>query len=141
MDNYCGYTYILFTTCWIKRLIWACTVCIRGFIRPLPILAMNYLVMCRVYTYVGGINRFYHVCPPVCKITHSLKFMHYLHVQADNPWYNYNYILRLSKAMARTSFLKRLSLYLKILQFIKTHLLTSENIINSSGKFYDQSIT
>ena len=28
-------------------------------------------------------------CPPVRKIIHSLKLMDYLHVQADNPWYNY----------------------------------------------------
>ena len=31
----------------------------------------------------------YHDCPPVLKITHSLKPVDYLHVQADNPWYNY----------------------------------------------------
>ena len=31
----------------------------------------------------------YHVCPPVRKIMHSLKLVDYLHVQADNPWYNY----------------------------------------------------
>ena len=42
--------------------------------------------MCKVYTDVGGIN---HVCPPVRKIIHSLKLVDYLHVQADNPWYNY----------------------------------------------------
>ena len=29
-------------------------------------------------------------CPPVRKIIHSLKLVDYLHVQADNPWYNYN---------------------------------------------------
>ena len=28
-------------------------------------------------------------CPPVRKIIHSLKLVDYLHVQADNPWYNY----------------------------------------------------
>ena len=27
-------------------------------------------------------------CPPVRKIIHSLKLVDYLHVQADNPWYN-----------------------------------------------------
>ena len=27
-------------------------------------------------------------CPPVGKIIHSLKLVDYLHVQADNPWYN-----------------------------------------------------
>ena len=48
-----------------------------------------YLVMCKVYTYVGGIKKFYHVCPHVRKIIHSLKLKDYLHVQADNPWYNY----------------------------------------------------
>ena len=29
------------------------------------------------------------MCPPVPKIIHSLKLVDYLHVQADNPWYNY----------------------------------------------------
>ena len=48
----------------------------------------NYLVMCRVYTDVGGIKYLYHVCPPVRKIIHSLKLVDYLHVQADNPGYN-----------------------------------------------------
>ena len=28
-------------------------------------------------------------CPPVRKIIHSLKLADYLHVQVDNPWYNY----------------------------------------------------
>ena len=49
----------------------------------------KYLVMCKVYTDVGGINYLYLVCPPVRKIIHSLKRIDYLHVQADNPWYNY----------------------------------------------------
>ena len=31
----------------------------------------------------------YHVCPPLRKIIHSLKLVDYLHVQADNPWYNF----------------------------------------------------
>ena len=50
----------------------------------------KYLVMCKVHTNVGGIKYLYHVCPPVRKIIHSLKLMDYLHVQAYNPWYNYN---------------------------------------------------
>ena len=45
--------------------------------------------MFKVYTYVGGIKELYHICPPVRKIIHSLKLVAYLHVQADNPWYNY----------------------------------------------------
>ena len=49
----------------------------------------KYFVMCKVYTDVGGIKLLYHVCPPVRKIIHSLKLVDYLHVQADNPWYNY----------------------------------------------------
>ena len=49
----------------------------------------KYLVMCKVYTDVGGIKYVYHVGPPVRKIIHSLKLVDYLHVQADNPWYNY----------------------------------------------------
>ena len=49
----------------------------------------KYLTMCKVYTDVGGIKQLYHVCPHVRKIIHSLKLVDYLHVQADNPWYNY----------------------------------------------------
>ena len=48
--------------------------------------------MCKVYTDVGGIKWLYHVCPPVSKIFLSLKVVDYLHVQADDPWYNY-YVL------------------------------------------------
>ena len=51
--------------------------------------SMNFLVMCNVYTDIGGIEYLYHVCPPVRKIIHSLKLVDYLYVQADNPWYNY----------------------------------------------------
>ena len=50
---------------------------------------MKYIVMCKVYTDVGGIKQLYHVCLPVRKIIHSLKLVDYLHVHADNPWYNY----------------------------------------------------
>ena len=51
---------------------------------------MKYLVMCMVYTDDGGISNSYTMgCPPVRKIIHSLKLVDYLHVQADNPWYNY----------------------------------------------------
>ena len=50
---------------------------------------MKYYLMCKVYTDVGGIKYLYHVCPPVRKIIHSLTLVDYLHVQADNPWYNY----------------------------------------------------
>ena len=32
-------------------------------------------------------------CPPVRKIIHSLKLVDYLHVQADNPWYNYYLVI------------------------------------------------
>ena len=49
----------------------------------------KYFVMCKIYTDVGGIKQLYHVCPPVRKIIHSLRLVDYLHVQADNPWYNY----------------------------------------------------
>ena len=52
-------------------------------------LSTKYLVMCKVYTDVGGLKWLYHVCPPVRKIIHSLKLVDYLHVQADDPWYNY----------------------------------------------------
>ena len=47
----------------------------------------KYLVMCKVNTDVGGINSY--VCLPVRKIIHSLKPVDYLHIQANNPWYNY----------------------------------------------------
>ena len=49
----------------------------------------KYLMMCKVYTDVGGIKLLNHVCPPVRKIIHSLKLVDYLHVHAENPWYNY----------------------------------------------------
>ena len=45
----------------------------------------TYLVMCKVYTDVGGIKQLYHVYPPVHKIIHSLKLLDYLHVPADKP--------------------------------------------------------
>ena len=45
--------------------------------------------MCKVYTDGGGIKKLYHVCPLIPKIIHSLKLVDYLHVQVDNPWYNY----------------------------------------------------
>ena len=45
--------------------------------------------MCKVYTGVGGIKQLYHVYPPARQIIHSLKLVDYLHVQVDNPWYNY----------------------------------------------------
>ena len=45
--------------------------------------------MCKIYTDVGGIKQLYHVCPPVREIIHELRLVDYLHVQADNPWYNY----------------------------------------------------
>ena len=51
--------------------------------------SVKYHLMCKVYTDVGGIKKLCHVCPPVRKIIHSLKLVDYLHVQADNPWYNY----------------------------------------------------
>ena len=55
--------------------------------------------MCKVYTDVGGIKYLYHVCPHVRKIIHSLKLMDYLHVQADNPWYNYYVTISLHQKM------------------------------------------
>ena len=54
------------------------------------IFTMKYLVMCNVYSDISGIKYLYHVCPSVSKIIHSLKLVDYLHVQADNPWYNYH---------------------------------------------------
>ena len=60
-----------------------------AFYTTLTNLSTLYLVMCNVYTDVGGIKYLYHVCPPVRKIILSLKLVNYLHVLADNPWYNY----------------------------------------------------
>ena len=48
-----------------------------------------YLVICKVYSDVGGMKSLNHVCPHVRKIIHSLKLVDYLHVQVDSPWYNY----------------------------------------------------
>ena len=48
--------------------------------------SIKYLVMYKVSTDVGGIKQFYHICPYVRKIIHSLKLVDYLHVQADKPW-------------------------------------------------------
>ena len=45
--------------------------------------------MCKVYSDVGGIKQLYDVYPPVRKITNPLKPLDYLHVHADDPWYNY----------------------------------------------------
>ena len=42
--------------------------------------SMKYLVICKVYTDVGGINSY-----TILK----LKLVDYLHVQRDKPWYNY----------------------------------------------------
>ena len=64
--------------------------CGTSFYTTLTNFSTKYLTMCKVYTDVGGIKQLYHVCPPVRKIIHSLKLADYLHVQADNPWYNYN---------------------------------------------------
>ena len=49
----------------------------------------KYLMMCKVFTDVGGKNSYTMGCPPGRKIIHSLKLVDYLHVQADNPWYKY----------------------------------------------------
>ena len=47
--------------------------------------------MCNVKTDVDRINSLYGDYPPECKIFHSLKLVDYLHLQADYPWYNYNW--------------------------------------------------
>ena len=58
---------------------------------------MKHLMMCKVYTDVGGTQKLYHVCPPVRKIIHSLE--DYFHVQVDNPWYNYYIALLIFQQM------------------------------------------
>ena len=69
-------------------------------------LSTKYLVMYKVYTDVGGIKYLYHVCPPVRKIIHSLKLVDYLHVQADNPWYNY-YLIKAAYSVTMNIFLSK----------------------------------
>ena len=49
----------------------------------------KYLVMRKVCTDVDGIKYLYHDCPPVRKIIDSLKLVDYLHVQVDKPRYDY----------------------------------------------------
>ena len=66
--------------------------------------SMKYLMMCKVYTDVGGIKQLYHVCPPVHKIIHLLKLVDYLHVQVDNPWYNYYISITDTYLPSKTSF-------------------------------------
>ena len=56
-------------------------------------LSMQSLVMCNVFTDVGGIK--YDDCPPVRKIIRSLKLVDYLPLQVGNPWYTY-YIIYLN---------------------------------------------
>ena len=53
--------------------------------------------MCKVYTDVGGINSYTMFVHLYVEIIHSLKLVDYLHVQADNQWYNY-YLTHLSLA-------------------------------------------
>ena len=47
--------------------------------------------MCKIYTDIGGINKYIMVCSHVREIIHSPKLVGYLHVQADKHWYMYNY--------------------------------------------------
>ena len=55
-------------------------------IPPLPTLydIHLYLVMCKVYTDVGGIKELNHSCSPVWEIIHSLKLVDYPHIQVTN---------------------------------------------------------
>ena len=55
--------------------------------------------MCNVCTDVGGKNSytmFVHM--------HSLKLVDYLHVQADNPWYNYYLFLDVSLVLVNLTY-------------------------------------
>ena len=61
---------------------------IKLIIPPLPTLAQN-ISLCARSTLMLVVKNSCHVCPPPCKIIHSLNIVDYLHVQADNPWYNY----------------------------------------------------
>ena len=56
--------------------------CIQSY-TTLTNFSTNYLMMCIIYTDVGGLKELYHVCPSVRKIIHSLKLLDYLYVQAD----------------------------------------------------------
>ena len=68
-------------------LVWSLSQLCSMFYTTLTNFRTKYRVMCKVSTDLGGIK--YHVCPPVREIIHSLKLVDYLHVQADNPWYNF----------------------------------------------------
>ena len=69
-------------TCWIFNGLQSSPIFIHI---TLTNFSMKYLVMCKVYTDVGVLKYLYsHVCPPVCKIIHSLKLVDYLHVQATS---------------------------------------------------------
>ena len=52
--------------------------------------------MCEVFTDVGGKEKLYQVCPPVCNIIHSLKLVDYLHVQAKTHGITIRYFLVIS---------------------------------------------
>ena len=72
----------------IDKLIYTIFQILTGGLYRLYILynfSTKYLVMCKIHTDVCG----NHVCPPVCKIIHSLKLVDNLNVQTDNSWYNY----------------------------------------------------
>ena len=72
-----------------------------------------YLVTCKVYTNVGGRNSYTMGCPPVSKVIHSLKLVaDYLHVQADNLWYNYYLTWSALFGMTQEkTFIKNVNLY------------------------------
>ena len=50
------------------------------------------------------------VLPPVREIIHSLELVYYLLIQADKPWYMYNYYISDSDLPKKNS-VKSLSLY------------------------------
>ena len=65
-------------------------------IRPSPEItdfSTKYFIQSKVYIDEGGIKSFIMVCPPVREIIHSLELVNYLLVQADKPWYMYNYYI------------------------------------------------
>ena len=51
--------------------------------------SMYFIVVCRVYTVLGGINSYTMFVHLYVEIIHSLKLVDHFNVQADDPWYNY----------------------------------------------------
>ena len=65
------------------------------------------------------------MCSSVRKIIHSLKLVDYLHVQADNPWYNYYIRNEKRRVISSLIFCKNEEIYRKNLLSAALGLLVS----------------